>query len=209
MLFISFHSIYQVSRKEKVLGIKRISVFMVILATCLGCAKAWKPGEVKYISYREKLYADLEKFNSGKLLEILRDAKNWESHLNESGRFQRHKVKYYVVVELLNTRLMESGVYEFILTLTDAKEQESVARDAIRFLENYFEQEDFDKDLVEEFVKVYADKKTHASARKEILNVFLERRIKSPELVWHIHDVRKKLDDDYLEDVYIGFLNAG
>lgn len=185
-------------------------VVLVVLLLSMGCAKAWKPGGQKYISYRERLHAELLPMDTDKLMDLLDDAKTWQTNLPGSARYQRHKIKYYVAIDLLSERLMDPGVYDFFVKMAGRGERDSVARDAIRFLDAYFDQEDFKENLVDQLVELYAAKRTHPAARKEILNVFIERRVKAPQMLWHIHDLRKENREELdIEDMYIGFLNAG
>lgn len=175
------------------------------------CASVWKPGTSGYVKYRQETIAKYQSMESKRLLKYLDDAKSWKEYKHDpAGRYYKLKMKYYAITDILRDRLEEDMVFEAFCKMTDKYEYSSVARDSIRFLEQYLDLEDSKIDILDEFVKIYADFKTHRDAKNEILNILVERKIKCPELLWHIRDERDRVGDDaHLEDVYIGFLNAG
>lgn len=186
-------------------------LLVAIVFMLLGCSRGFAPGTKHYVNYRKGLSDEFRSLSTEKLLKELDSVKGWDNYrCDPLGRYSKLRMKYYSITEILRERKEDKEVYQAFMKMTDKYESLSVARDSIRFLESYFELEKQEFSVQEDFVQLYADGKTHPGARNEILNVFLERKIKSPEILWYIRDVRDELGEKaHLEEVYIGFLNAG
>lgn len=187
------------------------SIFLFAILLLSACASNWQPGTAGYIKYRQETVSEYQNFKTKRLLKELDSAKSWKEYkLDPAGRYYKQKMKYYAITDLLRDRIDEVGVFEAFKKMTDKYEYSSVARDSIRFLEQYFDLDDPNLDMKEEFISIYSDYRTHKDAKNEILNVLVERKLKYPELLWHIRDERdRRGEDTHLEDVYLGFLNAG
>lgn len=189
----------------------RKMILTAMTLSLFGCMQTWQPGSEQYVSFRKGLYSELNEKSTKRLLKILKRVKAWKKYDNDPlGRNQKLKMQYYTITAILRDRLDDPGVYQTFQNMTDKYEYDSVARDSIRVLEKYYDLDIKTIDLKKDFVALYSSNKIHPEARNEILNVLVERKLKYPELLWHIRDVRDKLGEDaHLEDVYLGFLNAG